>query len=468
MSNVGLWRLGAADVARGIREKQFSSREVVSACLDRAEATHEQLNALSEIRPEAALKAADAADQAVAEGRDLGPLHGVPVTIKNNADLAGWVNSNGCVALKDNVAQEHSPVVQNMLDAGSIVIGRTNCPEFCVRWETNNDLYGQTRNPWHAGITPGGSSGGAAASLAAGVTPLAHGNDLGGSLRQPAQACGIVSIRPSFGRVPAYVPSEQEAMIGYQLMNTDGPMARSVGDVRLGLQVMAGRDIRDPWSTPAPLINPEPTQLPVAVVVDPLGQGVEEQVASGVQQAEEVLVAAGYQTTQAEPATLADAVDVWKYIVIGEVFLGLEPAVKDFCGNALRSAMDNYKEAIPDWSVEKYYHSLGDRRRVLRDWLGFFESHSVIVAPVSTKAPQVVDYDIASVENTKALIHSMRMVVPLNALGLPSVIVPVGIKDGLPQAVQVIGAPYQEMRCLEVAEAIENTLGAITPIDPIA
>lgn len=468
MNSTELWRLGATQMALGIREKRFSSREAVTACLDRANETHDQLNALTEIRPDQALEAADDADKAVSDGQELGPLHGVPVTIKNNADMAGWVNSNGSVALKDNIAKEHSPVVQNLLDAGAIALGRTNCPEFCVRWETNNDLFGQTRNPWNPKVTPGGSSGGAAASLAAGVTPLAHGNDLGGSLRQPAQACGIVSIRPSFGRVPAFVPSEHEAMIGYQLMNTDGPMARSVADVRLGLQVMAGPDKRDPWSIPVPLSKPDPCELPVAIVVDPMGQGIEEQVALGVQHAAEALSAAGYGTVNAEPATLADAVDVWKNIVIGEVFLGLEPAVRDFCGSALRSVIDNYKQAVPDWTPEKYSLAFGERRRVLRDWLNFFEHHSVMVAPVSTKAPQAVDFDIASLDSTYELIESMRMVVPMNALGLPSVVVPVGVRDGLPQAVQVIGGPFQEMRCLEVAEAIEKAVGPITPIEPNA
>lgn len=461
-----LWRLGACEVARGIREGQFSSREVVEDCLGRIDEVNGAINALTEIRAEAALAAADAADKALAEGKKPGGLHGVPVTIKGNVDLAGWATVNGSVALKGNIAQENSPCVQNWLNAGAVVIGRTNTPEFCVRWETNNSVFGPTKNPWNSDLTPGGSSGGAAASIAVGITPLAHGTDLGGSLRFPAQACGIVSIRSTLGRIPDYVPSEAEALIGVQLMNTDGPMARCVADVRLGLQTMAAGDWRDPWWVPAPLSQPEPSDLPIAVIVDPLEQGVSGQVAAGVKHAEEILASSGYAIEHAAPATLADAVQVWKDTVMGEIFIGLEPAVKDICAPSLRQTMEHYRLAMPDWTMEKYRLGFSERRRVLRDWMGFFQRYRVIVAPVSTNPPQLTDFDIESPQSTAAVIQSMRMVTAINALSLPSVVVPVGVQDGLPQSVQVIGAPFQEMRCLEVAEAIERAVGQLTPINP--
>lgn len=461
-----LWRLSATELAEGIRNKTFSSREAVESCLLRIEAVNGTVNAITELRAEPALKAADEADKAVAKGGALGILHGVPLTIKDNVDLAGWATINGCAAFKDNIAKENSPAAQNWLNAGAVVLGRTNCPEFCVRWETNNDVYGQTRNPWNAGITPGGSSGGAAASVAAGMTPLAHGTDIGGSLRQPAQACGVASIRSTVGRIPDFVPSEHEASLGSQLMNTDGPMARRIADVRLGLQAMAAGDWRDPLWVPAPLTKPEKSELPLAVIRDPLGQGVHEQVASGVEKAARALVTEGYRSEQVEPATLADAVAVWQNILIWEIFNGLEPAVKDFCGAALRQAFERYHQAFPVVTQEKYNLAVGERRRVLRDWMGFFQQYSVILAPVSSNPPKPVDFDIASPESTAENIQSMRMVVAINALGLPSVVVPVGVEDGLPQAVQVIGAPFQEMRCLEVAEAIEKNVQTMLPIEP--
>lgn len=461
-----LWQLSACEMAEGIRGKHFTSREAVESCLGRVEQTNTVVNALTEIRSDDALKAADIADQEVAKGKPLGLLHGVPVTIKGNIDLAGWATVNGSAHLKDNIAQETSPPAQNWLNAGAVVIGRTNTPEFCVRWDTTNNIFGETKNPWDPSLTPGGSSGGAAASLAVGMTPLAHGTDLGGSLRWPAQSCGLATIRSTLGRIPDFVPSEPESSMGVQLMNTDGPMARRIADVRLGFQAMAVPDLRDPWSLSAPPIQNESSELPVAVVIDPLNQGVDDQVASGVQHANEILRAKGYRSEQAAPSTLADAVDVWHNIMGWELIADLEPAVSDICGPLMLKAFERYHSAFSDLSLEKYHLAFGERRRVLRDWLDFFQRYSVIVAPISTRPPQKSNNDIATPESTAETLHAMRMVVAINALGLPSVVVPVGIKNGLPQAVQVIGAPFQEMRCLEVAEAIESEVEALTPIDP--
>ena len=461
-----LWRMSATEVAAGIRAGDFKSREVVEDCLQRYEQTHDAINALYEVRADDALRAADAADQAVAQGNALGSLHGVPVTVKGNVDIRGWATVHGSALMQNNVATETSPTVQNWLNAGAIVIGRTNTPEFCCRWDTTNETFGETKNPWNSALTPGGSSGGAAASLAAGVTPLATGTDLGGSLRQPSQSCGTATIRPSLGRVPNYVPSDPEATIGMQLANTEGPMARTVADVRLGLIAMAARDVRDPWWVPAPLDANEQTAKPIAIVIDPMQRGVSDQVAAGVIHAEESLRQAGYQTEHAEPATLADAVEVWKDVVVGEIFLGLEPMVKDECGALLRRAMEHYHLAVPDWAPQKYTIGLTNRRRVLRDWMAFFERYSVLVGPVSTLPPQPRNYDVETPETTATMMEAMRLVVAINALGLPSAVVPVGEQDGLPQAVQIIGAPFADLQCLQVAEAIEREVGTFTPIDP--
>ncbi|MEO0411130.1 MAG: amidase [Pseudomonadota bacterium] len=446
-----LWSLSASDMAAGIAAKKFSSRDAVCACLSRIEETNPALNAVTEVLADQALAAADKADQSP----PLGPLHGVPVSIKGNIDVAGSATVNGCAAFQNAVAKETSPAAQNLLNAGAIILARTNTPEFCVRWETTNDVYGATKNPWNSALSPGGSSGGAAASIAARMTPLAHGTDLGGSLRHPAQACGVASLRPTKGRVPDYVPSEPEPAMGYQLMNTDGPIARRVADLRLALGVMAAPDHRDPWQVPAPLAQPAPSDLPIAVISNPLGKGIDTQVAHGISKASSVLERSGYDLEYAEPDSLANAVDIWKRTLFFEIFNGLEPAVKDICGPRLRQTFDLYRAATDPISVEDYHAAFGDRRRVLREWMAFFQRYQVIVGPVCTVPPQPVDYDIADVQSTKAAIASMTMLIAINALGLPSVVVPVGIEDGLPQVVQVIGAPFEEMRCLAVAEAIE-------------
>ncbi len=462
-----LWRLDAVTLAAGIRNGEFTARDVVAACLERIEETDPKINALTEVRPEAALEAADAADRAVTAGQPLGLLHGIPVTIKGNVDVAGWVTDHGSVGLRENMAEQNSVCVQNWLNAGAIVIGRSNTPEFACRWETTNDLHGATHNPWNMERTPGGSSGGAAASIAVGMTPLGHGTDLGGSLRHPAQACGVASIRPGRGRVAGWNPTApSDPAIGFQLMNTDGAIARRVGDARLALQAMVAGDIRDPWWLPMPLEQPDDAPSTVALVLEPSGGGINEQVKSGVEYAGKLLAAAGYEVEEIEPPGVAEAADLWMTICLGELLALLEPAVKNTCGPTMLRTFDCFRAAMPVPSLKEYASAFGRRQAILRDWLEFFERYPLIVAPVGTEPPLLQDEDIGSPESNREVIHSMRMVVPVNLMGLPAAVVPVGTRAGFPQVVQIIGPPFHEMRCLAAAEAIEQQVEPLTPIDP--
>ncbi len=225
---------------RPYARRTISSREAVSACLARMNDVNPRLNAVTVDLGRDALAAADLADAAVARGEALGPLHGVPVAIKENVDQAGTATTNGVVAFRDLIATEDSPVVANLKAAGAVIVGRTNTPAFSFRLDTDNDLRGPTLNPWSRPHTPGGSSGGASSAVAAGIVPLAHGNDIAGSIRFPAYACGVTGLRPSFGRVPAFNPSATaERSPSSQLLSVQGPIARSVRDLRLSLRVMA-------------------------------------------------------------------------------------------------------------------------------------------------------------------------------------------------------------------------------------
>jgi amidase len=192
-----LWRLDATEQARLIRTGAISSVELMRATLARVDAINPRINAIVDLMAEDALAAAADADSARKTGDPLGPLHGVPVTVKINVDFKGRANTNGVVAYKDNICKEDNPVVSNLRKAGAIIFGRTNTPAFSMRWFTDNALHGRTLNPWDASRTPGGSSGGASASLATGMGAIAHGNDIGGSVRYPAYACGLQGIRPS-------------------------------------------------------------------------------------------------------------------------------------------------------------------------------------------------------------------------------------------------------------------------------
>ena len=197
-----IWKLSAQETASFIRKRDLSAHDSVGAALARLNAVNPKLNAVVEPMAETALKQAKALDQLQADGGSLGPLHGVPVTIKINIDQEGCATSNGVVAFKDIIAQADAPVVENLRKAGAVIIGRTNTPEFSFRADTQNPLFGRTHNPWGQHISAGGSSGGAGAAVMAGIGALAHGNDIGGSLRFPAAANGAVTLKPGLGRVP--------------------------------------------------------------------------------------------------------------------------------------------------------------------------------------------------------------------------------------------------------------------------
>lgn len=464
MTSRELWGLGATEIVHGIKTRAFSSEEVVLASIERIDQTNASLHAVTELRPDEALAAAKQADGRVSRGESLGPLHGLPTIIKGNVDVEGWATVNGCAALLENIAPQSSPCVQNWLDAGAIVVARSNTPEFCCRWETNNSVYGQTLNPWNAVLTPGGSSGGTAAALAAGMVALGHGTDLGGSLRHPAQCCGVASLRPTLGRVPDWIQTQPEPPIGVQLMNTDGPMARCIADVRLGLECMVTHSPLDPWSVQRALVQEAEQGLPVALVVNPMGRGVHPQVESGVRTAATILAESGFAVEEVEPPRLEDAFRIWRLICLYELLTGLKPDVAPICGTGLSTALAHYERSEPDLSPENYRRALSERCTLLREWQAFFTRYAAIIAPVSTEPPQTVDYDLVSPDTTRALIDTMRMVVPVNALGLPSAVVPVGVSGGLPQAVQVIGAPFHDLDCLAIAEHIEAGVSCITPL----
>src|SRR5439155_16331415 len=229
-----IWRWSAARIAGAIRDREISAQEALASCLARISQVNPKLNAVTVDLSNSARRAARSADEAVARGDPLGALHGVPVTIKENVDQEGCATTTGVVGFQHIIAKSDAPIVANWKRAGAIIIGRTNTPAFSFRLDTVNDLRGRTYSPWSKTHTPGGSSGGAASSVAAGITPLAHGSDIAGSVRYPAYACGLVGLRPSFGRVANYNGTALvERSPSTQLMSVQGPLARTVRDVRL-------------------------------------------------------------------------------------------------------------------------------------------------------------------------------------------------------------------------------------------
>ena len=464
MISTQLWQFGARELAEGIRRRSFSSVEAVQSHLDRIEQVNPSLNALTRVLQEEALAAAAEVDAGLARGDSPGPLAGVPFTVKENIDLAGTATTWGMAALARAEAPIDAPQVANLREAGAIPIGRSNLPDFALRWHTDNGLHGATINPFDRSLTPGGSSGGEAVALATGMTPLGLGNDLGGSLRWPAQCCGTASIRPTLGRVPsATVIEPSDPLIGIQLMNAQGPMARKVEDLRLALQLMCRPSDRDPWYVPAPLGSGNDGQLRVAVVRDPAGAGVEPSVAEAVDRAARALREAGHAVADAEPPGVVEAARGWGTLIAADLER-MTPFVEQLACPDANRFLEIARQAIPAPTAEAYSLAFAGRHGLLRAWADFFRSYDVVLAPIATMPAFPVGADLDPT-GAGAFVTALRMVVAVNYLGLPSAAVPLG-DSAAPQAVQLIGPRFREDLCLDAAEAVERTLGARAPIDP--
>ena len=267
-------------------------------------------------------------DRLIARGDDPGPLAGVPVTVKVNTDQAGFATTNGTRLQKDLVAKTNSPAVDNLVRAGAVLLGRSNAPAFALRWFTSNSLHGATFNPRDPSITPGGSTGGGAAAVAAGIGQVAIGTDVGGSLRYPAYACGVHGLRPTLGRVPAYNASSPERAIGPQLMSATGPIARTIEDLRTVLASLSAPDPRDPWWVPALLEGP-PAPRHVAMCLRPGGLPIVKEVEAAVLDAGRRLTDAGWKVEEIDDVPfLHEAAAVQECLWLGDGFAAQSEAAE--------------------------------------------------------------------------------------------------------------------------------------------
>ncbi len=423
------------------------------------------INALTVVLGDEALREAKEADDAVCRDDDLAPLHGVPFTVRENIDLVGTPTTHGTKAAASSYPSRDAPVVHRLRAAGAVPIGRTNLPTFGVGWVCASELYGATANPWDRSRTPGASNGEEAAALAAGMSPLGFGNDGLGSLRWPAQCCGVASLRPTVGRIPHATTVDLIDMpISGQLLEVEGPLARRVADLQTAYAVLAGPTWSDPWTVPAPLRGPDlAAPIRVALVVDPAGQGVVAQVADGVPKAAGALADAGYGMDEPEPPAIdlgaKTALDMLAVdlIVAIELMTMYPPEIQGVL-RALVGLAGN-----PDHARGMLAYMT--RQALLRARGEFQQEHPLVVAPVSTGIPFEAIKGNRPAEVAE-IVRDLRMMIAVNGLGLPAVSLPVGVGDGLPQAVQVIGPRYREDLCLSAAAALEERVGIITPIDP--
>jgi len=458
-----LWRLSAAEMASLIRSKKVSAKEAATAALARLDAVNPQINAVVEHRPEDVLAQASAVDAAIGRGEDAGPLGGVPVTVKVNIDQQGYATTNGLKLQRDAIAKTNSPVIDNLRKAGAVILGRTNCPAFSYRWFTSNLIHGDTKNPRDPAITPGGSSGGAGAAVAAGIGHIAHGTDIAGSIRYPAYACGVHGLRPTIGRIAAFNAALPERPIGPQISAVSGPLARTIGDIRIALAAMSAKDYRDPWWVPAPLEGPLMPKR-VAMCLNPDGLDPVPEVKAAVADAGKRLERAGWiveEITNTPP--LREAADLQTKLWLGDGYEAqLEMAEREGDPGALACLRGNRAKVHP-FDLSK---ALTRRATLTREWLSFFENYAVLLMPVSGELPFPDQLDRKDEASFARVWHAQLPQIAIPFMGLPGLTVSTGLVGRVPVGVQLVSGRYREDLCLAAGEAIEAGGTPSAAIDP--
>jgi len=453
----------ARDQAAAVRRREISARELLELHLARIGERNPELNAIVSLDEQRARAGARAADERLAAGGEVGPLHGLPFAFKDTHEVAGWPTTYGSPLFADHVPDADELIVERIRRAGVVVIGRTNVPEFAAGSHTFNRVFGLTRNPVDPSRSAGGSSGGAACALAAGMVPLADGSDMGGSLRNPASFCGVVGLRPSLGRVPAWPVANQ-----WETTSVAGPMARDVGDLALLLSVIAGPDRRvpqalgDPGPTFAPPISGSLAGLRVAVSVD-LGGAfeVDREVAAVVESATPALAAAGATVSSAYPLLAeADAtfrtLRAWHFqATFGELLAAHPDAFKASLADNVRAG-----ESLTGADVARAYAQRTALSERIRE---FFDRYDVLVLPVSQVPPFPADQEFPTSINGRPMqdyLDWMRAAYLITVTGCPAISVPFGhTADGLPVGLQLVAAHGRDRFLLEVASALEELVG---------
>ena len=441
-------------LARLVREKRISSLELVDLHLARIAAVNEKLNAAVALQPEGARAQARAADQALARGRASGPLHGVPITIKDSLATAGIVSTAGTKGWANRVPKEDATVVARLKRAGAIILAKTNTPEFTLADSTDNQIYGRTNNPWALTRTPGGSSGGAAALVAVGGTPLDIGSDTGNSIRYPAHVCGVAGLKPTSGRVPR--TGHAIDFTGYiQSFTTLGPIARFVDDLALVLRIIAGPDGRDPHVVPVPVSDPTQVRLTGLKVVYYVDNGVvpaTTETQAAVRNAAQAIAKHGAKVDERRPPDLMEAADLIEKLFLADGGEWIRRLLRSAGTEGGGSLAGLFGEKI---ATEELTRLLEELDRIRSRLLAFMDSTDVILCPVQP-TPAVKHGETDTPEFFRGDSYSNVF----NLTGWPGASVPVGKSpEGLPIGVQVVAGPWREDRVLRVAKQIEADLG---------
>jgi Asp-tRNA(Asn)/Glu-tRNA(Gln) amidotransferase A subunit family amidase len=461
--------LSATSMAGQIRQRKISPVELLEAHLARIEKLNPRLNAFVQLDSENARLQASKAGAATLKNKALGPLHGVPVSIKSSMDVAGMHCEAGTRLRAGHVAQEDAPLVTRLRQAGAIVMGVTNTPELLMAWETDNLLYGRTNNPWDLSRTPGGSSGGEAAAIASGCSAGGVGSDGGGSIRVPAHFSGICGLKPTPGRIPAtgHFPTS----VGpFALIGVVGPMARTVADLRTLFEVMQGPDDGDPSSAPIPLRKVKCEDLKnirIGYFEDDGRVPVTKETRAAVRAGAAGLQSAGLRVDSFRPKDLERARQLWWQFfgIAGGMLLGPMTQGHEADLSSILEEFSGWVTAEPSHTGQTLLDTWVQRDVVRLQILAEMRAYPVLLCPVASipafrHGERSWDIDGQSVQYLDAWSYCEWF----NLLGFPAAVVPVGTSpEGLPIGVQIVGRPWEEELVLEIAAVIEKACGGFRP-----
>ncbi len=448
----------AASLADAIRAGRLSPVELVRAHLERIERVNPRLGAYCTVAADAALAAARAAEAAVHRGDPLGPLHGVPVAIKDTTETAGLRTTYGSLIFAHHVPAEDAIVVERLRRAGAVVLGKTNAPEFACKGTTDNRLFGPTRNPWDPTRVTGGSSGGSAAAVAAGLAPLAEGSDVAGSIRIPASCCGVVGLKPTLGRVPCY-----PAPNAWTAFNVHGPLARTVGDAALFLEAVAGADERDPLSVPLPAMDFVAATrrgvagLRIAWSADLGYAAVDPEVRAVAERAVRVLAGCGATVEEAHPG-FADPAEVY-LTLSGAWRAGLYARYVAEWGDRMDPGLVQRMARVETMGVLEHERAVHARTELWHRARTFFERYDLLATPTTSVAAfplsQAYPPEIAG-RALRSQLDWYPFTFPFNLTGQPAISVPCGLTEArLPVGLQLVGRRFAEATVLAAAGAFE-------------
>ena len=454
------WFMSGGDVRRLVREKQISAREVVESQIQRIDDVNGKINAIVASRTDDARTTA----QLIDDGKIVAPNNGMTMTTKINTDHIGYVNDNGVRGMAENQSLKTAACVEGLLDSGMAMMGRTNAPALSMRLHTDNELHGETLNPHGEHISCGGSSGGAAAAVAAGLCHVAQGRDVGGSVRWPAYCNGVIGLRPTMGRM--VVGGTNANLRGWMPANmaTHGPIARTMEDLEAAFTAMNVANWLDPFWVPAPLSFPQSTAPIRVALVTHDSFGLHPTVVSTVREAGRVLEDAGYIVEEAAPPMLDEFFSLWTSLASIDITFGLLPAMGVANDVGLSEVFADWENAFVDHSGHGFMKAHMLRDQVIRAWNDFLMEYPLVVFPGFAEPMMRRGQDREGAGAMFRVAELARYMLNIPTLGIPAMSFPMGKHEGAPIGVQIAAHAWREDLILEAGFALERHQGKVTPV----